>query len=69
LGAVAWIIVGPASRTSLGPTGDDFVANFTADYYQKLIQSQENALNHFLKTGCRLADENASDGRCLGTDG
>lgn len=46
------------SHTSLGPAGDEFVANFNSDYYQKFMQSWENALNHFLNTGCRLVDEN-----------
>jgi hypothetical protein len=48
------------SHTSIGPAGDEFVAKFTADYYQKFMQVWEKALNHFLKTGCRLADETAN---------
>jgi hypothetical protein len=48
------------SLTSIGPAGDDFVAQFTADYYQKFMQAWENALNHFLKTGCQLADKRAT---------
>ena len=44
------------SHTSLGPAGDEFVAKFTADYYQKFMQDWEKSLNHFLKTGSRLAD-------------
>src|SRR5215471_7814933 len=39
------------SHTSIGPAGDEFVAKFTADYYQKFMQVWEKALNHFLKTG------------------
>jgi len=45
------------SHTSLGPAGDEFVAKFTAEYYQKFMQVWEKALNYFLKTGCRLAGE------------
>ena len=48
------------SHTSIGTAGDEFVARFTADYYQRFMEDWENALNHFLKTGCRLADESAS---------
>jgi hypothetical protein len=44
------------SHTSLGAAGDEFVAKFTADHYQKLMQAWERALNHFLTTGRRLAD-------------
>ncbi len=45
------------SHTSLGPAGDDFVARFTADYFQRFMQAWEKELNHFLKTGRRLADD------------
>jgi len=48
------------SHTSIGSAGDEFVAKFTADYYQRFMQAWEKELNHFLKTGCRLADENAA---------
>ena len=41
-------------HTSLGAVGDEFVAIFIADYYQKFMQAWENELNYFLKTGCRL---------------
>ena len=47
------------THTSLGEAGDKFVARFTADHYQKFMQAWEMELNHFLKTGCSLAD--ASD--------
>jgi len=47
------------SHTSLGPAGDEFVAKFTADYYESFMQVWERALNHFLTTGCRLAAEHA----------
>jgi hypothetical protein len=49
------------SHTSLGSAGDEFVAKFTADHYQKFMQSWEKALNHFLETGCRLADEDTAE--------
>ena len=39
------------SHTSLGPAGDEFVAKFTKDYYQKFMQGWEKAFNYFLKTG------------------
>src|SRR5215510_13876684 len=42
------------SHTSIGPAGDEFVAKFTSDYYQKFMQSWEQALNYFLKTGAGL---------------
>lgn len=45
------------SHTSLGPAGDEFVAGFTAAYYQKFMQTWERALNHFLTTGRLLADD------------
>ena len=45
------------SHTSIGPAGDEFVAKFTAEYYQKFMQVWETALNHFLKTGSRLPDD------------
>ena len=48
------------SHTSIGPAGDEFVAGFTADYYQRFMQVWEKLLNHFLKTGTRLADDTAA---------
>jgi len=42
------------SHTSIGPAGDEFIARFTADYYQKFMQAWEKELNHFLKTGCAV---------------
>ena len=48
------------SHTSIGPAGDEFVTNFTTDYYQKFMQSWEKALNHFLKTGCQLREDGAA---------
>jgi len=47
------------THTSLGPAGDEFVAKFTAEYYQKFMQAWEKALNHFLTTGCLLPDDHA----------
>jgi hypothetical protein len=44
------------SHTSLSPAGDEFVAKFTADYYQQFMQAWEKSLNHFLKTGVQLAE-------------
>jgi hypothetical protein len=48
------------SHTSMGVGGDEFVASFTADYYQGFMQTWEKELNHFLKTGSRLTDDNAA---------
>jgi hypothetical protein len=45
------------SHSSIGPAGDEFVAKFTADYYQKFMQAWEKELNDFLKTGCHVTDE------------
>jgi len=45
------------SHTSLGSAGDEFVAKFTADYYQRFMQAWEKGLNHFLKTGYRLPND------------
>jgi hypothetical protein len=38
------------SHTSLSSTGDEFVAAFTADYYQGFMQAWEKQLNAFLMT-------------------
>ena len=48
------------THTSLGPAGDEFVARFTAEYYQKFMQGWEKVLNHFLKTGRLLPDDPAA---------
>lgn len=48
------------THTSLGPAGDEFVAKFTAEYYQQFMQVWEKALNHFLTTGGLLRDESAA---------
>ncbi|MGA3284426.1 MAG: hypothetical protein ABSD57_08210 [Verrucomicrobiota bacterium] len=48
------------THTSLGPAGDEFVAAFTAEHYQKVMQAWEKALNHFLTTGCLLPDDHAA---------
>jgi hypothetical protein len=45
------------AHTSLGPAGDEFVARFTTEYYQKFMQAWEKALNHFLTTGRLLRDD------------
>jgi hypothetical protein len=48
------------SHTSIGSAGDEFVATFTTDYYQRFMQAWEKELNHFLKTGSRLKDDSAA---------
>lgn len=45
------------THTSIGSAGDEFVAGFTAEYYQRCMQVWEKALNHLLKTGHRLTDD------------
>jgi hypothetical protein len=47
------------SHTSLGPAGDELVAKFTAEYYQKFMRAWETALNHFLTTGRLLPEDRA----------
>ncbi|PYJ26877.1 MAG: hypothetical protein DME89_11060 [Verrucomicrobia bacterium] len=47
------------TNTSIGVAGDEFVASFTADSYRKFMQAWEAELNHFLKTGSRLGNDNA----------
>lgn len=39
------------SHTSIGPAGNEFLAKFTADYYQKFMQAWEKELNDFLRNG------------------
>jgi len=48
------------SHTSLGAAGDEFVAKFTADNYNKHMQAWEKALNHFLTTGRLLRNDPAA---------
>jgi len=43
------------SHTSLGPRGDAFVAGFTEEFYGQFMREWETRMNHFLKTGRRLA--------------
>lgn len=37
--------------TSLGPPGDDFIKEFTADWYENFMRGWESAMNHYLLTG------------------
>lgn len=48
------------THTSLGAAGEELVAAFTAEHYQKFMQSWEEALNHFLTTGRVLPDKPAA---------
>ena len=48
-------------HTSIGTVGDEFVAGFTADFYQKFMQDWEKELNHFLKTGSPLTHHTPSE--------
>lgn len=44
------------AHTSLGPRGDQFVADFTEAHFQAFMQLWELRLNHYLETGTLLAD-------------
>ena len=48
------------SYTSMSAAGDEFVAAFTSERYQKFMQAWERAMNHFLKTGSLLGNENTA---------
>lgn len=48
------------SHTSIGPAGDEFVAQFTVDHYRGFMQAWEKELNHFLQTGRKLSDESGA---------
>lgn len=41
--------------TSLGPAGDAFLEDFTEEWYRGFMQGWELALNHYLKTGDKIA--------------
>jgi hypothetical protein len=43
--------------TSLGASGDEFVASFTEDYYRKFMLGWEMRLNHYLRHATALQDE------------
>jgi hypothetical protein len=34
--------------------GNEFINNFTQDYYQSFINSWQKAINYYLKTGKKL---------------
>lgn len=42
------------AHTSLGPAGDEFVAGFSAEYYEGFVREWEARLNHYLRTGEKL---------------
>lgn len=42
------------THTSLGPSGDAFVAAFSEDFYRRFMQDWESRLNHFLAHGTAL---------------
>ena len=42
------------SHTSLGPRGDEFVAAFTEEHYERFMRDWESRMNHHLSTGTRL---------------
>lgn len=41
---------------SLGPPGDTFLKEFTAQWYEKLMQVWEAQMNHYLATGALIND-------------
>jgi hypothetical protein len=41
--------------TALGPEGERFVADCTADWYRQFMAHWETAMNHYLATGEKLA--------------
>ena len=41
--------------TALGPEGDDFLNQFTAQWYKTFMQNWERAINHYLSTGTKLS--------------
>ena len=42
--------------TALGPEGDDFLNQFTAQWYKTFMQNWERAINHYLSTGTKLLE-------------
>lgn len=42
------------SHTSLGPAGDELVAGFTEEHYERFMRDWESRLNHYLSTGSML---------------
>ena len=41
---------------ALGPEGDEFLNEFTAQWYKTFMQNWERAINHYLSTGTKLSD-------------
>ena len=41
--------------TSLGPDGDELLAGFTPEWYVGVMEDWERSLNHYLRTGERIA--------------
>lgn len=41
--------------TAIGLKGEEFLREFTADWYEKFIVDWENALNHYLTKGKNLS--------------
>lgn len=44
------------THTAIGKAGEDFVSQFTADYYTSMMKEWESELNHYLKTGSKLSE-------------
>ncbi len=40
--------------TSIGPAGDAFMEDFTAEWYEQFMVEWEAQMNHYLKTGSRI---------------
>ncbi len=45
------------THTSLGPSGDAFVASFTEDYYGQFMRDWESRMNHYLTHGSARREE------------
>lgn len=41
--------------TSLGPSGDAFLEDFTEEWYRSFMTGWESALNHYLETGEKIS--------------
>lgn len=42
--------------TAIGPAGEAFLKEFTAEWYQRFMQDWEQALNHYLSTSQMIQD-------------
>jgi len=40
--------------TAIGPAGDQFIEEFTEQWYERFMQGWERAINHYLETGAPI---------------